>query len=347
MERSLAEHAAQVGGEVVGDGRVEIRGVRGLEEAGPGDIAFYANKKYRRAFETTRAAAVIVEPGETRAGAIPLLAVANPYLAFAKISTLLHPPPRAEGGISRSAAVQPTAFVDPSAEVGPLVSIGARAKVGARTILRAGVRLAEDAVVGADCLLHENVVVRERCVVGDRVILQPGCVVGSDGYGFAFDPEGEGQGPRHYKVPQAGIVRIEDDVELGACTCVDRATLGETVVGRGSKIDNLVQIAHNVEVGPLCLIVSQAGIAGSTKLGMGVVLAGQVGVIGHLTLGDGAKVGAQAGVGQDLEPGAIVSGSPAFDHRAWLRASAGFAKLPDLIRELRRLEREVEELRKR
>ena len=179
------------------------------------------------------------------------------------------------------------------------------------------------------------------------MILQPNCVVGSDGFGFALDLEGDGQGPMHRKVPQAGIVRIEDDVEVGACTCIDRATLGETVIGRGTKIDNLVQVAHNVKVGPLSLLVAQCGISGSTELGQGVILAGQVGVVGHLKLGDGARVGAQSGVSRDLADGETVSGSPAIDHRDWLRLSAALPKLADLLKQVRKLEKRIEELERR
>jgi UDP-3-O-[3-hydroxymyristoyl] glucosamine N-acyltransferase len=226
-----------------------------------------------------------------------------------------------------------------------LASVAAGAEIGPRTILHPGVQVGEGARIGADGLVYANVVVREGCQVGDRVILQPGCVIGSDGFGFAFDPEGEGQGPRHYKFPQVGIVVVEDDVEIGAGTCVDRAALGVTRIGRGVKIDNLVQIAHNVEVGPLSLLVSQVGISGSTKLGMGVVVAGQVGVVGHLRVGDGAKIGAQSGVSRDLEPGETVSGSPAMPHATWLRAMAVLPHLPELRREVRALREELAALK--
>jgi UDP-3-O-[3-hydroxymyristoyl] glucosamine N-acyltransferase len=189
------------------------------------------------------------------------------------------------------------------------------------------------------------VVIGERCVVGNRVILQPGCVIGSDGFGFAFDPEGEGKGPRHYKVPQSGIVVVEDDVEVGANACVDRATLGVTRIGRGAKIDNLVQIAHNVEVGPLSIIVAQVGVAGSTRLGAGVVLAGQVGIVGHLTIGDGVKLGAQSGVMNDIPAGETWAGTPARPHREWLKASASLEHLTEMRKELKALRREVDALR--
>jgi UDP-3-O-[3-hydroxymyristoyl] glucosamine N-acyltransferase len=189
------------------------------------------------------------------------------------------------------------------------------------------------------------VTVREACILGARVILHASSVVGADGFGFAFNAEGE-QGPEHYKIPQAGIVRIEDDVEVGACSCIDRATLGETVIGRGTKIDNLVQIAHNVKVGALSLLCAQVGIAGSTEVGMGVILAGQVGVVGHIRVGDMARVGSQSGVAHDVEDGQTVSGSPAVPHKEWLRASAALGQLGDLLKEVRTLRRRVEMLEK-
>jgi UDP-3-O-[3-hydroxymyristoyl] glucosamine N-acyltransferase len=225
------------------------------------------------------------------------------------------------------------------------VYVGAEAVIGARCILHPGVHVGAGARLGEDCLLWPNVVVRERCVIGNRVILQPGCVIGSDGFGFAFDPEGEGgSGPRHYKVPQIGNAIVEDDVELGANVCVDRGTLGSTVVGRGVKVDNLVQIAHNVQVGPLSILVAQVGISGSTKLGAGVIAAGQVGIIGHLTIGDGAKLAAQCGVISDVEPGATLLGSPAIPKGEHLRAQVAMRRLPELMKKVRELEKKLEKL---
>jgi UDP-3-O-[3-hydroxymyristoyl] glucosamine N-acyltransferase len=206
------------------------------------------------------------------------------------------------------------------------------------------VHLGEDVRVGADCLLYPNVVVREGCVLGDRVILQPGCVIGADGFGFALDLAAEG-GPRHYKVPQAGVVVVEDDVEIGANSCVDRATLGVTRIGRGAKIDNLVQIAHNVQVGPLSILASQVGISGSTRLGMGVVAWGQAGLVGHITIGDRANIAAQSGVAHDVDAGARVAGTPASPDVQWARNSAVFNRLTDMRRELRELRGEIERLR--
>ena len=344
MTFTLAELAVRVGGAVDGDGSLRLAGVAALENAGPEHVSFFSNRKYRAAFEASRAGAVVVEPGEKVAQGRTVLRIRNAYLAFAKITTLFHPPPAALPGVAPSAVINPAARVHPSAQVAALASVGAEAEVGPRTIVGPGVHLGDGVRVGADCLLHPGAVVRERCVLGDRVIVQPGAVIGSDGFGFAFDPEGEGAGPRHYKFPQVGIVVVEDDVEIGAGTCIDRAALGVTRIGRGAKIDNLVQIAHNVEVGPLSILVAQAGIAGSTKLGMGVVMGGQVGVIGHLTLGDGVKIGAQSGVMEDIGPGEVWSGSPAQPHVEWLKAVAALEKLAEMRRELVRLRKEVAQL---
>ena len=342
---TLAELAARVGGTVQGDGALVVDGVAPLEDAGPSHISFLANRKYRKAFEASRAGAVIVEPDEDVPAGRTVLRASPAYLAFAKISTAFHPPREPLPEIAPEAVIHPSARVDPSAQVMPLASVGPRAEVGPRTILFPGVHLGEDVRIGADCLLYPNVVVRERCVVGDRVILQPGVVVGSDGFGYALDLQGEGRGPRHYKVPQAGIVVIEDDVEIGASTCVDRATLGTTRVGRGAKIDNLVQIAHNVEVGPLSILAAQVGISGSTKLGMGVVAWGQAGLVGHIRVGDRANIAAQSGVHADVGPGERVAGTPATPDVQWARNVSVFNRLTEMRRELRELRAEVARLK--
>ena len=345
MAFPLHELAARVGGTVIGDGGLLVEGIAPLEEAGPAQISFFSNKKYRKAFEATRAGAVIVEPGTVAPPGRTILAAENAYLAFAKVSTLFHPPREPLPEIAPSAVVHPTATVHPSAQVMPGACIGPGATVGPRTIVFPGARIGQESRVGADCLVYHNAVIRERCVVGDRVILQPGCVLGSDGFGYALDMKGEGHGPRHFKVPQAGIVVVEDDVEIGANSCVDRATLGVTRIGRGAKIDNLCQIAHNVEIGPLSILASQVGIAGSTKLGMGVVCWGQVGIVGHLTIGDRAELAAQSGIAHDVEPGARLAGSPAKPDVQWARNAAVFDRLTEMRRELRELRKELDQLR--
>ncbi len=348
MEFSLAELSSRISARHSASAQQQITGVASLESAGADKCAFYANPRYKKQLLATRAGAVIVS--EDDAALVPATATAliaaQPYVAFAKASALFHPAPVAVAGISPHALVHPDATVDPTAQIFAGTVIGPHATIGPRTIVRPGVQVLAFAQIGADCLLHAGAVVRERCILGDRVTLQPNCVIGSDGFGFAFDLEGdpENPGPMHRKVPQAGIVRIEDDVEIGACTCIDRATLGETVIGRGAKIDNLVQVAHNVQVGPLSLLVAQSGVSGSTTLGAGVVLAGQVGVVGHLHIGDGARIGAQSGVSRDVPDGATMSGSPAIDHRDWLRLSASLPRLAELVRDVKRLSSRVSEL---
>jgi len=342
---TLGELAQRVGGAVEGDAAERIARVAPLEQAGPGDLSFFSNAKYRPAFEASRASAVVVESDTAAPQGRAVLRVKHAYLAFAKVATLFHPPAQARPVMSEQAFVHPAARVDPSAEVMPFAFVGPDAVVGPRCILHPGAYLGPGARLGADCVLWPNAVVRDRCVLGDRVVLEPGCVVGSDGFGFAFDPEGEaGSGPRHYKVPQTGIVVVEDDVELGANTCVDRATLGVTRIGRGAKIDNLVQLAHNVEVGPLSILVSQVGIAGSTKLGAGVMAGGQVGVVGHVHIGDGAKLLAQAGVSNDVAAGEIVFGSPARARGLAGRIEASLSRLPELLKRVRELEKKLERL---
>ena len=347
MTFALSELAARVGGEVSGDGGARIERVAPIEDAGPGDLSFFSNRKYRAAFEASRATAVVVAAGEDVPPGRTVLRAQNAYLAFAKISTLFHPPLQAVPDVAPQAFVDPSATVHPSAELRPFAFVGAGAVVGARCILFPGAYVGPRARLGEECVLWPNAVVRDGCTLGNRVVLEPGAVVGSDGFGFAFDPEGaEGSGPRHYKVPQSGTVVVEDDVEIGANTCVDRATLGATVIGRGVKIDNLVQIAHNVQIGPLTILVSQVGIAGSTRIGAGVVAAGQVGIIGHVTIGDGAKLAAQSGILSDVEPGAVLLGSPALPKGEALRSFAALRRLPELARRVAELEKQLEELRR-
>ena len=340
MNFLLSELAARVGGEVQGDGGLRIERVAPLEEAGPAELSFFANPRYRAAFEASRAGAVVVEPGVAVPAGRTVLRVRNAYLAFARVSTLFHPPREPVPEIAPQAAVHPSAHVHPSAQVMPFACVGPGAEVGARTILFSGVVLGAEARVGDDCVLYANVNVRERCVVGHRCVLQPGVVIGADGFGFAFDPEGEeGSGPRHYKVPQAGNVIVEDDVEIGANSCVDRATLGSTVVGRGTKIDNLVQLGHNVRVGPLSILCAQVGVSGSTRLGQGVVLAGQVGLAGHLHVGDRATLLAQSGVMNDIPAGETWGGYPARPQRRWMRDEAMLRRLEELSKRVRALEK--------
>jgi UDP-3-O-[3-hydroxymyristoyl] glucosamine N-acyltransferase len=333
----LRELAERLGCELRGDGGIEIEGVAGIEQAGPGDVTFLANPRYASHLATTRAAAVILAPGHE--APLPCLVSDSPYLAFVRAVGMLRPPARPAPGVHLSAQVDPSAVLGADVHVGALAVVGRGVRLGARTTLHPQVVLYEGVEVGEDCVLHSGVQVRERCRLGNRVVVQNGAVIGGDGFGFARDPEG-----RYQKFPQVGIVVIEDDVEIGALTAIDRAALGETRIGRGTKLDNLVQVGHSVAIGEDSVLAGQVGIAGSSRIGSRVTLAGQVGVAGHLTIGDGVVATAQTGIPGSVEEGSVVSGSPAIENRAWLKSSAVFAKLPELQKRLRELERKVESL---
>lgn len=348
--RTLAEAAARCGARLRGAGDIPVSGVAGLVEAGPAQISFFSNASYRTKLGASQAAAIIVSEADAELPELngrPLLIADPAYAAFARLAQAFHPVPVPVPGIDPRAHVDPEAIVDPSARIEAFAWIGRGARVGARVLVQSGAWVGEDVQIGDDTRLYPNAVVRERCVVGARCILHPGAVVGADGFGFAFDPAGDGEGPLLRKIPQIGIVRLEDDVELGANTCVDRATLGETVVGRGAKIDNLVQLGHNVRVGPLTVMAAQVGIAGSTTVGAGVQLGGQVGINGHIEIGDMARVGAQSGVVQSVPAGATMQGFPAMEGKRWLRASVLFGRLPEFVRDLRELGRRVASLEAR
>jgi len=333
----LGELASRLGCELRGDGELEIRGVAGLDEAGPGELSFLANPKYAEKLGSTRASAVVVAPGQETP--VAALVSANPYLTFARAIALVRPAPAPSAGVHASAQVDASAVLGAGVHVGPLAVVAAGVRIGARSVVHARVVLCEGALIGEDCVLHAGVTVRERCRLGNRDVVQNGAVVGSDGFGFARDEAG-----RYHKFPQVGIVVVEDDVEIGALTAIDRAALGETRIGRGSKLDNLVQIGHSVRIGEDTVLAGQVGVAGSTKIGKRVTLAGQVGVAGHLELGDGVIATAQTGIPSSVEAGTVVSGYPAIENRAWLKSSAVFAKLPELQRRLRELEKKVESL---
>jgi UDP-3-O-[3-hydroxymyristoyl] glucosamine N-acyltransferase len=324
-----------------GDGDVDITRVAGIEQAEAGDLTFFANPKYGTHLRATRASAVIlgdrVEPAPCA-----MLRSANPYLTFARAVELLVPRTAAVPGIDRLADVAPTASIAGDASIGPFVCIGRDARIGARTVVYPHVTIGEGAVIGEDCVIHAGVSLRERVTIGHRVVIQDGAVIGSDGFGFARQADGT-----HYKIPQIGGVVIEDGVEIGANTTIDRPAVGETRIGAGSKIDNLVQIAHGVTLGRDVLLAAQVGIAGSTRIEDRVTLAGQVGVAGHLTVGQGVIASAQTGIPNSVDAGAFVSGYPAIDNRDWLKASAVFRRLPELRKTLAALQRRLDELERR
>lgn len=337
MEKSLSELAVYLDGRVIGAEDTRITGISGLDEAGEGDITFLANPKYAQKVATTGASAVILPTGADPCGK-NAIEVANPYLAFAKVLTLYHVHSPEPKGVMAGACIGKGVTMGTGVTVYPGAYVGDGARIGDRVTLFPGVVLYDGVVLGDDVTLHANVSVRERCRIGNRVIVHCGTVIGSDGFGYA--PDGKGW----YKIPQMGIVVIEDDVEIGANAAIDRAALEVTLVRRGTKIDNLVQIAHNCVVGENCMIVSQVGIAGSSKLGDHVTLAGQVGVSGHLTIGDNAIVGAKSGVPNNVGAGELVSGIPAYPHRDWLKASAVIPRLPELKKHVSGLEKRVKEL---
>jgi UDP-3-O-[3-hydroxymyristoyl] glucosamine N-acyltransferase len=339
-ERSykLRELAALTGGELVGDGDVEIRGVAGIREAGPGEITFLANPKYAGFVAGTRAGAIIVPPGVDAPR--PLIRTANPYLAFLRVLVAFagDPAQRHPRGVDARAAVDPGARLGRDVSIGPFCQVMAGTVIGDGTTILAGTFVGEDVVIGERCLVYPGVTIREGSRIGNRVILQPGVVVGSDGFGYA--PEGG----VHHKIPQIGRVVIEDDVEVGANSCIDRATTGETRIGHGTKIDNLVQIAHNVVVGEHTVMAAQVGISGSTEMGPGVIIGGQAGLAGHIEVGERATIGAQAGVTKSVPAGTVVSGYPAREHGEARRIVAHAAMLPELFKRVKELERRMREM---
>lgn len=334
---TLGELAERVGGRVVGDAARRISGVRALEDATGDDISFYHNRRYLAAARESRAGALLVADAASFAGR-DLVVCGSPYAAFATVLELFHPPQRPPAGVHPTAVVASSARLGAGVAVAAMVVIDAGAVIGRNAVIGAASVIGEGAEIGADTVLHPHVVVEPGCRVGERCILHSGVVVGSDGFGFAT------VGGVHRKVLQVGTVVVEDDVELGANVCVDRATLGETRIRRGTKVDNLVQIAHNVEVGEHSLLVAQVGIAGSTRLGHHVVMAGQSGAVGHVHIGDGVQVTAKTGVTEDVPPGTMVSGFPSRPHKAWLKAMAGLFALDELRERLKRLEDAVEKL---
>ena len=340
MKKKLKELAEWVGGTVIGDGEVEISGVGSIEEAVPGEITFVSSPKYLRRLNETRASAVIVSR-EITVAEKNLLCVDHPTLTLIKILTLFTPGPPQPRGIDPHAWISPSALLGKDLSIYPSVYVGDRCEIGDRVTLYPGVYVGEDSKIGEDSILHPNVSVYARSLIGKRVILHSGVVIGADGFGYVKE------GAKNAKIPQVGRVIIEDDVEVGANTTIDRASLGNTIIHRGVKVDNLVQIAHNVEIGEDSLIVAQVGIAGSSKIGKNVILAGQVGVVDHIEIGDNVKVGAQSGVPYNLAPNRGYTGSPVLPHQEFLRAVSIFPKLPEMRKTLLGIEkrlRKIEEM---
>lgn len=315
-----------------GSPETEIRGLNGIEQAGPGELTFVSNPKYAAAARSTKASAVIVSedfPSITAA----MLRAKNPYLSFARALELFHPPMRYAPGVHPTAVVHASAKVGAHAHIGPYVVIDEDVEIGANAVLLAHVVIYRGVRIGANFFAHAHAVVRENCRIGNNVLLQNGVVIGADGFGFAKSADG-----RWHKIPQPAPVVIGDDVEVQANSCIDRASVGGTRIGRGTKIDNLVQVGHGSQVGEDVLLCAQVGLAGSTEIGNKVILTGQVGVVGHCKIGENAIVTPQSGVANDVPAGALVSGAPAVDHKAWLKYSAILPRLPEIARAVRKKE---------
>jgi len=331
----LGELATRLGAELRGDAELEVTGVKGIEEAGPTEVTFVANPRYASLARKTRAAAVLVEPGFQEISAATLR-LNNPYLAFSRALALFYQPPAYPPGTHPTAVIDPSAEIGEGAHIGAYVVIGPGVRLGAHATLLPHVVLYSGVQAGDYLFAHAHAVVRENCLLGNHVTLENGAIVGADGFGFAKNELGHWE-----KIPQSGPVRLGNRVDVQANACIDRATVGVTEIGDGSKVDNLVQIGHGSKVGENTLVCAQTGLAGSSVIGNNVILAGQTGIAGHCTVGDGVILTAQSAVSHDVPPGKMISGSPGFDNRVWLRAVTIFQRLPELLKRLDRVEKKL------
>lgn len=337
MVRTLQEIAVLLDGQFCGEEGLEITGVRGIEEAGPGDVTLVANSKYRKKLALTHAGAVIQSDREKPLYKNAVL-VRDPYAALARLLSLYYPESPPQGEDRALSFIAPTASVSTEAVLFPQVYVGRGARVERGAVLYPGVYVGDDSVIGEETVIYPGVTIYRRSIIGCRVIIHAGVVIGSDGFGFA------NPGVNNLKIPQVGYVQIDDDVEIGANTTIDRGTMGRTWIQRGTKIDNLVMIAHNVVIGENSVIVAQVGLAGSAKLGKSVIVGGQAGIVGHITVGDRAMVAARSGVHKEVPAGQIVAGSPHLPHREWLRKEAHLARIPELKEVIAGLEKRIKEL---
>jgi UDP-3-O-[3-hydroxymyristoyl] glucosamine N-acyltransferase len=336
--KTLGEIALLIKGDLKGPENFPVSGIQALIAAGPDEISFAVGSHYRENVEKSRAGAMVLPKDWPYLLDRPSVLVEDPYLAYALIASAFLDKPFSALGVSSKAHVGSSCEIDQNVSIYPGVFIGDRVRIGPYVTLYPGVYVGNDVYIEEETTLYPNVVIYESCRLGKRVAVHAGTVIGSDGFGYAR------HGESHVKIPQIGIVVIEDDVEIGANCTIDRASLGETRIGQGTKIDNLVQIAHNVSIGAGSLLVAQVGVSGSTRLGKGVVLGGQVGVVGHIELGDRVMVGAQSGVAKSVAAGEVVSGSPAMPHRLWLKAGSALKRLPELVKEVRYLKRRIDRL---
>jgi UDP-3-O-[3-hydroxymyristoyl] glucosamine N-acyltransferase len=331
----LGELANRLGAELRGDAEREVTGIKGIEDAGPTEVTFVANPRYGALARKTRAAAVLVEP-EFPEIETPTLRLKNPYHAFSRALGMFYQPPVYAPGIHPTAVIDPTAVIGEGAHIGPYVVIGPKVRLGDHATLLPHVVLYTGVEAGSHFFAHAHAVVRENCILGDHVTLENGAIIGADGFGFSKNEAGQWE-----KIPQSGPVRLGHRVDVQANACIDRATVGETRIGDGSKVDNLVQVGHGSHVGEDTLLCAQTGLAGSSVIGNNVILAGQVGVAGHCTVGDGVILTAQSAVSHDVPAGKMISGSPGFDNRVWLRAVTIFQRLPELLKRLDRVEKKL------
>ena len=337
----LGQIAERLGCSIEGDANLEISGVAAIDEAKKGELTFFADRKYRATLEKSAASAVILAK-ENVPARMAALRSEHPRLDFARAIEIFHPGPHFPGGIHPTAVVADSAKVGAGAHIGPHCFVDENVEIGRNAVLHSFVAIYRNARIGDDFFAHSHVCVREGSRIGNRVLLQNGVVVGSDGFGFEKQADG-----RWYKIRQAGIVAIEDDVEIQAHSAIDRATIGETRIGRGTKIDNLVQVGHSCKIGEDTLLCGQVGLSGTTRIGKRCILAGQVGAAGHLTIGDGATITAQSGVPNDVPASAIFSGYPAMENLAWRKSVAVFNRLPELQKEVRMLRDEVARLKEK
>ena len=331
----LGELASRLGAELRGNADLEVTGVKGIEEAGPSEVTFVANPRYAGLARTTQAAAVLVEP-EFQEISAATLRIKNPYLAFSRTVGLFYHPPVYAPGIHPTAVIDPTAEIGAGSHIGAYVVVGPGVRLGAHSTLLPHVVLYPGAQAGEHFFAHAHAVVRENCILGDYVTLENGVIIGADGFGFAKNEAGHWE-----KIPQSGPVRLGNRVDVQANATIDRATVGATEIGDGTKVDNLVQVGHGSRVGENTLLCSQTGLAGSSVIGNNVILAGQVGIAGHCSIGDGVILTAQSAVSHDVPPGKVISGSPGFDNRVWLRAVTIFQRLPELLKRLDRVEKKL------